>query len=301
MNQFVKFGCRLTVPPPIVCKNAILYELHVKADFAKLGALCDTVFGNSSVRCEPLQEDAYVVVRFGSIEWVGPDSRVVNGINAGVQEEQIIFQVPVKVHANNDSVYAHFSPFIWVDNALSLVGGREVFGYPKSLGEFKIEDGPSLTLSTYKKSDKSIKSQVLIKIKYTDDAPENFDLKGAYQEWYEAWLNGGRATEIFFKQFNAIDSNFAYDAACFQQIAIAEYEGADLKPSDLKGSFNLTIEDSDIFPLFQDLGVETSGRLKGWKLNGDFTIGHPRVLWQMPVPALLPGTTLSRCASKALV
>jgi hypothetical protein len=52
-------------------------------------------------------------------------------LNAAVAEKQVLIQVPVSFEVGGVSGYGHFTPQIWVNNPLSMAGGREVFGYPK--------------------------------------------------------------------------------------------------------------------------------------------------------------------------
>jgi acetoacetate decarboxylase len=133
---FVDYGSRLTGPLPVVCGIAVINGFFLDADPNALQTLCHTVFNAPSggvVQCDPI--GSQVALLFSSINWVGSDSSPV-----GVMERSALFHVPVNVKVNGKSLNggALFTPYIWVDNGISLVGGREVFGYPKALGSITV-------------------------------------------------------------------------------------------------------------------------------------------------------------------
>lgn len=291
MAQFIDFGPRLSSSPPIACDKSVLYALQVAADPLKLRATCARVFNTSSnsINCLPVGDHVEVV--FGTIDWVGTD-KAKTGVSAGVTELQILFRIPVEVVGGGAGIpqLAYFSPFIWVNNPLSMVVGREVFGYPKSFAKITIagpSNAPSVSVSTWcgDLKDRYWKEQELTKISLHKGSATRKAVTHTQksQQLLNDWLSG-IATEIFLKQFLAIDSTFQYKHACFQQIATAEYRvTSSPKQTVLPGLFDLTVMKVESAPLFDDLGVQNATGLEVTRLEIDsFTIGSPRVLWQAP-------------------
>ena len=71
-----------------------------------------------------------------------------------ISEFQASVTVPVVVGAKHEAIYKHHglmmvSPYIVVDNPISLCSGREIYGYPKSLGRFVFDRDAEQPDGTY--------------------------------------------------------------------------------------------------------------------------------------------------------
>lgn len=263
----------MTSPPRIDCLKSVLHVFQVKANKRALQRLCNEVFNTpsqSSVVCVPI--DKYVFLQFGHIDWVGTA-----GSSAGVKEDQVLIHVPVAFTSARAIGLAYFTPFIWVDNPLSMAGGREVFGYPKSIGPISIPNvpkltPPSLTLKGWKGDLEDHEwlrdqDQILVQPREPLDPStgdlinifiDKLDLNSGSRVLFRDWL-AGRATEIFLKQFRATDSNINNNNACFQQILTARYTTLDTDISQLKFRFDLKIADSDSAKMVTTLGLAGKG------------------------------------------
>ena len=96
----------------MICKGTTLYMFFVQGDDDKLKTLCTDVFTKPSgnvVKCEHLGNHVMLVV--GKIGWLGNDASPV-----GVQEDQVVLQVPVRITINNVKTLAWFSPLTIVNN-----------------------------------------------------------------------------------------------------------------------------------------------------------------------------------------
>jgi hypothetical protein len=120
----------------------------VKADGAKLDALCKRVFSDpSDGAVEYVALGDYVMLSWGNTratsmldEPAAPE--IPWNARGGVYEPQCCVWVPAaEVKRQGQEIRAHkfvwFLPFIWVDNAMSLATGRETHGYPKSFARFR--------------------------------------------------------------------------------------------------------------------------------------------------------------------
>jgi len=199
-----------------------------------------------------------------------------------------MFRIPVEFWSSNLGVpiLAYFSPFVWVNNPVSMAGGREVFGYPKTFGNIGLagsSTAPSVVLKTYcgNMKDKQWKERELISIlPHKGGTKKSAKLTVKSEQLMNDWI-GGTVKEIFLKQFLAIDSSFQYRSACFEQIATAEYRANKVNAKILPGSFDLTIKNFQSAPLFDELGVEDATGLEVMRVEIDeFVIGNPQILWQ---------------------
>jgi hypothetical protein len=128
--RFVEYGPLMTPPAPFRSVGTRLWGFFAQADAERLAALTERVFAQTSggaVQVRPLGH--HVMLTWGRITSVGslqPDW----ADRGGVAEPQVVVWVPCV----RESKLAVFVPFIWVDNAMSLATGRELFGYPKAWG-----------------------------------------------------------------------------------------------------------------------------------------------------------------------
>src|SRR5713101_4503925 len=251
-GRFVDFSWNLTAPPPILCRKIVLYAFVVEADLGDLTNICESVFAASSrraVTCEPI--DKKLILQFGDVDWIG------SGLfpqGAGVSEQQVLLRVPVYYSSKAGSGNAYFTPFIGVDNPLSMAGGREVFGYPKTIGKFEAIPAQTtnplnLSFRTWRGDDLDRKWDIGDQIVIRQGAPspasdfieeflDQLDASTGSRQLFTNWL-AGSATEIFLKQFRAIDSTFVDGRACFQQIATAKYSASPLSTTGIGYSFDV--------------------------------------------------------------
>ena len=99
-------------------------------------ALCDKVFAtpsNGRVVVRPL--GSHVMLSFGAVEKIKPQLEPWCRMGFA-REEQAAIWVPV-VALRGDGMLPSlgwFVPYMWVDNPLSLAGGREIYGFNKNQG-----------------------------------------------------------------------------------------------------------------------------------------------------------------------
>jgi hypothetical protein len=292
--QYVDFGPIVSAAPPMVCRQADLFVFGLEADLDCLKRLCRKVFiepSNHAVHCEPL--DRWVVLIAGSINRVSGG----NVDKPAVIEKNVMVHVPVKVETENSIFAALFSPYVWVDNPNSLIGGREVFGYAKTYGCLSI-DSPdndpaapkSFELTTFGGNNTDPvwdwhKDFIRIHRTGTPSGVSSImDLVGGIGEagdLLDEWSNTG-VKEIFYKQVRDVydDAEGEPAQACFRQITNAEYVifGAE-KAQLLDHIYEIQIGELDSHPIKKELGLESRQQSAGYRLKTNFRVEHGSVLW----------------------
>jgi hypothetical protein len=149
LPRYVEYGGLVCCPTPFSCRNTKLDGFFVKADAAKLDALCRRVFHDpTDGAVEYVAMGDYVMLAWGVTDaasmWHEPNGpgEVPWNQRGAVSEPQMCVWVPAaavkrqggQVHADR---FLWFLPYIWVDNAMSLATGRETLGYPKTFAKFE--------------------------------------------------------------------------------------------------------------------------------------------------------------------
>jgi hypothetical protein len=142
MNPYTAFPGELTLPPPGIFTDTRFFYFFLRADPAALQACCDRYFNDRlGASGSPLryQSLGHVMLAFTHVhELVSADP------SAGkIQYKDIAFWVPTL--AKGDGAIPRlclFPPAIFVDEAATMVTGREMFGLPKQLGRFEMPLAP---------------------------------------------------------------------------------------------------------------------------------------------------------------
>lgn len=141
LPHFIHTDGNLIAEPPIDL-DVTVYMFLLRADPVQLRRLCDeqlNLGGRAGPVYRPLapfvvlycsRVDNYPTIR--RIGWVPEiDFGVWVPLAAGIQQGPLFR--PQRVVC--------YTPYIWVDNGLALVGGRTVFGFPKQLGRMRMPGG----------------------------------------------------------------------------------------------------------------------------------------------------------------
>jgi hypothetical protein len=311
LPEYVDYGALMTPPAPFSSSGTTLTGFWAQVDRARVAALCDKVFAAPSrgaVACRPIGQHA--MLSWGNI------TRVSSQIPAyeqrgGVAEPQVAVWIPVAVRdpTRRGERFAMFIPYIWLDNAMSLATGRELFGYPKSWGwpEFPGDDSPR----TWKLD--------VFGLDYTADAlaarhpllevTEVGSLERVVEDDIGSLANCARhivarlferspgstmlgdielgadlvhdlvderMPNIFLKQVRDIGDGVA---AGLQQIVQAEYQVVSFKAKPLLREHRLTVQQLDSHPVIDELGLRSQTLGVAYQAELDFNVGGGRVLW----------------------
>jgi hypothetical protein len=320
--EYVQYGPLMVPPAPFRSRNTKLTGFWAHADGEKLDALCDRLFKDVSggeVVIKAIGD--WVMLTWGWIDRVDPLTAPFDGYG-GVAEPQVSVWVPV-AHCRRDGDgdlvaerFATFVPYLWLDNAMSLATGRELFGYPKAWGWLDFpaegETGPrrfGLDVFGLDYAPENMAARrFLMEIVEGDEIPGGpgseisglFDFakrlagqlfederredeqghKVAYGLRFakDIWsdLRGHEFPHVFLKQFRAIEDG---TKACFQQIAEARYEVQRVKAKPLLREHTLRVVSLDSHPVVQELGLHDQTIHIAYELEMDFDVGRGRVLW----------------------
>lgn len=144
---FIDRGGSMLLHPPFQQQNSLLFGFFLKADRARLQRLCDrqlNAVARGQYRFEPLSN--YVMLTFTRINKdysLHPEDRA-KGWGAEIDTS---IWVPVGQYVIKDGQKVldriHWTmPYIWVDHPMTILNGRELFGYPKYLGRFEMPTRP---------------------------------------------------------------------------------------------------------------------------------------------------------------
>jgi len=330
----------LTGNTTVSASKATLYAFLVPANISNLQNICRAAFDiptNGEVKCAPL--DPMVMLLFDQVSWLGnPTARrlwtVVSPALAaghgprahfralpgqGLIENEVLVQIPVQItnESTGISYPALFTPWIWVDNPLSMLVGREVYGYPKGPGivsgmkDLPQYDAftaipipmplavnaspPSLALSVFggNINDLYWSYRPLLSVAPQPPlglAPSPLQLL-TYQEWLDVlnWLYPSSApllnnwssvgvTQVFLKEFPDITDA---QLACFQQITSAQYQIQKIYSTQaFNWPMTLTISHLDSDDLCTALGIEATVPVWGGvQVVLDFMLTGGSVVW----------------------
>ena len=156
-HPYLEYGGLTSIPGPFHCSEARIVMTALQADPERLDSLCATVLvePDGTSRYTPVGE--FVMLSFGSmvVRSTNPDrsgffDTPYSDMGAAV-ERHVALWVPTVAHRGDGDVesidqFALFLPAMWVDNPVSLVGGREIYGIAKQWGVSTIGDDHSCSL-----------------------------------------------------------------------------------------------------------------------------------------------------------
>jgi hypothetical protein len=208
-----------------------------------------------------------------------------------------------------------FVPYMWVDNPMSLSGGREIYGFNKNWGEIALPDdyqATGLSLQAYGGDfDRGHAAGMhpLIEITRRSNGglrrgPRVWDGVDGLADAARGLLRGSRAAEfvehaeldlpdelfadivriggppqIFLKQFRSVADSLR---ASEQQITQAGVTLKRITGRPLLSDFEVTIHKLDSHPLADELGLRSQTTGLGFEVEMDFVLEAGTVLWQSP-------------------
>ena len=317
---YVDYGGLATCPSPVACEDSTLYSFFLEADHDRLSALCERVFSQTSGgQFELLPLGRHVMLTFGVVEKIKPQLEPWSRMGFAT-ERQVAFWVPVvAIDSSGDRPVATslgwFVPYMWVDNPLSLAGGREIYGYNKNWGWIDLPgDGSAdaLKLDAYGGNydgRERAGRHPLIEVA----AGSNGSLRSGDVEWdgldglagavrgvlaarasefvdhpgldlpaelFDDIVRRGGPPQIFLKQFRSVSQGRRASA---QQITDGGVTVQQISASPLVSDFEVTLHHLDSHPLQAELGVESQTTSLGFEIHMDFVLDDGNVLWQAPI------------------
>jgi hypothetical protein len=309
LPEYVDYGALMTPPAPFRSLGTTLDGFWAQADPDRLERLCRKVLAAPSgdrVTARPIGH--HVMLTWGSIARVVSQTPPYDQ-RGGVAEPQVAVWVPMVVLDPTSDVerFAMFIPYIWLDNAMSLATGRELFGYPKSWGSlgfpdpaapaprwsvdaFGLDYAPDAlaaihplleVVRTGTVEEAAVNDLVSLEELARDMASHLFvgsdvlgDLEllaGIADDVHDHRMRG-----VFLKQVRDVRDGLG---AALQQIVEADYTILRLRAKPVLAEHRLTVHALDSHPVREELGLESQTLGLAYRVEMDFDVGGGRVLW----------------------
>lgn len=310
--RFIYRGGDQMQAPPFAQDNSMMYGFYLKGQIDKLQATIDRDLNAvANGRYQFLALTDYVMLTFTTIGKSYSTNPQDEKKGWGV-EVDTCFWVPVgSVVTKNGKQYLDdifwYSPFIWVDNPIAMAVGREVYGYPKSIGRFEIPsfENPNhfkATVNSHKhySPDNEIAWNDILSI-------DNLSAECSTENHWETFREAGQSLldivdsfkllppdlhfdeellklflkpqipQLLLKQFPDVHGKDAvYQALVEAPAIVKKFHGGGL----LGGDYQLNLHDVASVPIAADLGLSigTQTAELGFWLNFDFDVKDARVL-----------------------
>ena len=126
----------LQLAPPFAFKDVTMSVFPLRASLSRLESFCDAFLNHAekAIKFQPFVPYVYLIILdYGRMS--------VEAANMGwISQREVAFSVPLRWMQKHEKDgilefrdWAFNSPFIFVDNELSMSTGREVYGWPKTL------------------------------------------------------------------------------------------------------------------------------------------------------------------------
>ena len=316
---YVEFGGLDTFPGPYDCRNTTLYSFMVMADIGALERLVDKVLTRPTMGAAEFRPLAPIVMlSAGDIVNVVPLTPPYNTYGS-VNEKQLAVWVPVvQVSGTGADKKAKnfwmFTSYIWVDNPMSMATGREMYGWPKSMGVIDLPNATdaSISMQTYGldfKPGNQPSYQELLRLTPTADAVVGARAGTTVGAFARAVVDAVKAEhdldltfglgiavdlsddaidmslpEIYLKQVRSIECG---TDAGMQQLCDSHAKIEKVSFQQLPTSYALSIQKISSHPLGHDLGIADQEVRVGFKIEMDFLQDVGRVLWDAFDPTVV--------------
>ena len=316
---FVPRGGEQVFCQPVELRQVRFTSFLFDADTAALQGVCDRYLNEPSgggVRYRPLLPRVVLgVADIGRVFPIqSPDER-----KGWVSEIDVAFWMPVARQSkilglSFTEEVAWFLPYVFVDNAWAVAAGREVYGFPKELGQFQVPRGPAdpavVTVDTLalEHFDPEAEARVrrLLELRRTDaghvgDPHQTWhQIEEVFEDFLHVLLGSGgvslpgfgllvQAFEfvthrevpmVFLRQFRDVADG---RRACYQAVVEAPARVLQFRDAGrLPGEYRLTVNELESHPVARDLGLSGPAQqaLGGWYVDFDFILENGRELWR---------------------
>ncbi len=296
--SYIYQGGSVLMHSPLQLKNADMYGFFVKGDLAKLQATLDgTLNAVAGPRMTFKAISPYVLITFTQVNHAD-SAAPVDHAKGWITEIDIVTWIMVGAMDDaGELAHIYYYPaHIFVDDAMALINGRELFGYPKYLCEYeigaqrcalsakgfhpfspetKIALHPLLEVSATQANDRerdigSLLELIEQAIELFLSIPDFFNMDVAGWEDIISLLRNPRIDQIFLKQFpDSFGLKAVYQAILAASATIDKIHGGKLLGHD----YEAVLHAFDSFPLNDTLGLKLGAQqaILPYYLNFDFT------------------------------
>ena len=301
---YIYQGGSVLMHSPLDLMNSDMYGFFVKGDLAKLQASVDSTLNTVAAgRMNFKVLSPYVMLTFTRVSHANSEVAV-DKDKGWITEIDIITWIMVGAMDDKGKLsYIYWYPFhVFVDNAMALINGRELFGYPKYSCIYEIPEAgtPPLRCSVSAEGfqpfspETEIAMHPLLEVNGKDHGgkdrpiktwaelieqaitlflsiPDFFNMDAAGWEDIVSLLRNPRIDQIFLKQF----PDSAGIKAVYQAILSAPAEINKIHGGSLLGyEYECTLHQFDSFPLAETLGLQLGAQqaILPFNVNFDFSV-----------------------------
>jgi uncharacterized protein with NAD-binding domain and iron-sulfur cluster len=296
--SYIYQGGSVMMHSPLQLKNSDMYGFFVKGETARLQATIDaTLNAVAGTRMTFKAISPYVLMTFTQVNHAD-SAAPVDHAKGWITEVDIVTWIMVGA-MDDEGELAHiyyYPAHIFVDDAMALINGRELFGYPKYLCEHEISEkrcalsakgfhpfGPDTRIAMHPLLEVNATHQSgeetplenwvdLIEeaIKLFLSIPDFFNMDVAGWKDILSLLRNPRIDQIFLKQFpDSAGLKAVYQAILAAPATIEKIHGGKL----LAYEYEAVLHAFDSFPLNETLGLKLGPQqaILPYYLNFDFT------------------------------
>jgi hypothetical protein len=233
-------------------------------------------------------------------------------------ESQSAIWIPVgRIEADGDGAprveeLLMFTPYMWVDNPISLASGREIYGFPKAFAWFDLpasdDDATDLGLDVmgieHFEHDEPLARRPLLRVQQGEHVHElagiawssllhvvehvrrigtsghGVSLRNglAVAESVIGELHAGGVRQVFLRQLRGIEDG---SRASLQQVTAATYRVQRMRAVPLEHEYSIEISPLDSHPLLRELGLQEQMTTRAaFRTESDFVLETGSVIWQ---------------------
>ena len=275
LPAYVERGAHPTGPGPFHCAQGTLRGFVLKAD-----QVCLADFSRSTYtepcggRIAYTPWSRYVLLLLGGFGRVCCTAAPYSGWGS-VCEVQASFWLPLIARSQDPSQPDRLVlavPYILVDNPMSYLGGREVYGYAKTMGRFSPASGlgQAVTVEAYGGNygpGSQAAWQPLLEVSSATGGPVGGPAWGGMVELVAGLAPGllddpellvdllaGQPSQVFLKQFRDAQDG---TRACYQAVVEAPVEINQASARPLGGDWTVRVHALDSHPILSELGLVT--------------------------------------------
>jgi hypothetical protein len=296
--EYVEYGSLATVPGPLRCLGSTQWGFLAEADHDRLDALCRRVFAEPSggeVDLRPL--GSHVLITLGRIERIVSEVAPFERMGSSPEGQAAVW-IPVGRVRPED--FLLFTPYMWVDNPISLPSGREMYGFAKAFGWMQLPEGDAAPLGLdvfgmdFDRNETPSRRPLL-----RMDPGDRVDLAEiawsglldlarhlrrpveAHAELHLAEtildeVRKDRVRQAFLLQVRSPEDG---RRAALQQVTEVAYRVSRFSGRPLGREYRLTVSPLDSHPLGAELGLVDQTIRYGFRTESDFVVEAGRVLW----------------------
>jgi hypothetical protein len=313
--DYIEYGSLATVPGPLRCEGVTQWCFPLEADRDCLEALCRRVFTEptgSALDIRPL--GSHVILTLGRVDRIVSEQERFETMGYSPEGQSAIWIPVARVRADGETLVAEqmlmFTPYMWVDNPISLASGRDMYGFSKTFGWVDLpsqgDEEAAFGLDVFGMDygrDEPPTRRPLVRVSRGEHVHELADVSWSalldvgrhLRHLVEGELDGaahfglhfaesliddvrrGGIRQLFMHQLRSIGDG---SQAALQQVTEASYTVTKMRGVPLEHEYTIELAPLDSHPLGAELGL--AGRMTtryAYRTESAFTLQAGRVLW----------------------